>query len=517
MKLKAVVYCRVSSREQEETGYSLDAQQKLLEEYANKKDFQVAKVFRITESASGKQIRVVFNEMLRFVSKNNIKLILCEKIDRLTRNLKDGAIISDWIQEDSKNEVHFVKENFIVNKNTRAHENLVWDMKVAIARFYTNNLSEEVKKGQKEKLSQGWLPTKSPIGYKTIGEKGHRIHVINQETAPFVKRMFELYSTSNYSMNAVIETLYADGFRTHLGKKMVKSVIESILSNPFYYGAMEWNDEIYTNGAHEPLITKELFDKVRDIRMGKKTPHFNRHQFQFRKMFVCGECKGTITAEIQKGIVYYHCSHYRGCSQKAYTTEKKLEEKLFGVFKFFENITKEESEEIKLKIKENHAQEIEYKENTLKTINERYKSLQRRLDNLYNDRLDGRITLPFWEVKNKEIVDEQNATLEQINKLKTEEAKYFDIWLNIIDLARRAREIYEKRTPEERKLLLGHIFSNLILKDDLPSYTLKEPIQRLAERVQQRLDKEKVFERKKALRRKTKDSFSPKTITLLRR
>ena len=151
MKIKAVIYCRVSSREQEDTGYSLDAQQKLLEEYASKKGFEVLKVFRITESASGKQIRTIFYEMLDYVKNHNVENILCEKIDRLTRNLKDAATVSEWVQSSGNYSVHFVKENFIVNRNTRAHENIVWDMKVAIERFYTNNLSEEVNKGLSEK------------------------------------------------------------------------------------------------------------------------------------------------------------------------------------------------------------------------------------------------------------------------------------------------------------------------------------------------------------------------------
>ena len=106
--------------------------------------------------------------------------------------------------------------------------------------------------------------------------------------------------------------------------------------------------------------------------------------------------------------------------------------------------------------------------------------------------------------------------MEQINILKTDEAKYFEIWLNILDLARRAREIYDKRSPEKKRLLLTHIFSNLVLKDKNTSYTLTAPIQRLAERVQERLDAENIFEPKKALGHKTKGSFRSKTFTLLR-
>src|SRR3989344_5247193 len=196
---KALISCRVSSKEQEDSGYSLDAQEKLLTQYAESR-FRVTKVYRIAESASGKQIRKIFNEMMQYANKNGISVILCEKIDRLTRNPKDAVMIDDWVKDDSKREVHFVKEGFILNQNTKAHENLVWDMKVAIARFYTNNLSEEVKKGQKEKLAQGWLPTQPPLGYKTTGEKGRKTIVVDEASAPLVRKMFELYASGNYSL-----------------------------------------------------------------------------------------------------------------------------------------------------------------------------------------------------------------------------------------------------------------------------------------------------------------------------
>jgi hypothetical protein len=77
---------------------------------------------------------------------------------------------------------------------------------------------------------------------------------------------------------------------------------------------------------------------------------------------------------------------------------------------------------------------------------------------------------------NNRILDEQKETLAQIERLKTEEAKYFEIWLNIIDLARRAREIYERRSPDEKRLLLTHIFSNLVLTDKNVTIELKSPV-----------------------------------------
>ena len=498
MKTNCVIYCRVSSREQEETGYSLDAQEKLLKEYASKKTFGMAKTFRITESASGKQIRKTFNEMLQYAVRNKINIILCEKIDRLTRNLKDAATISDWINENPVHEIHFVKENFVVNKNTRAHENLVWDMKVAIARFYTNNLSEEVLKGQKEKISQGWLPQKPPLGYRTIGEKGHKTHTLDEEKAMYIRKAFEYYGTGNYSLRALRDKLYEEGLRTRGGNMLSKSRLAEILGDPFYYGAMRWRGITYPNGKHTPLIKKELFEQVQYLLTRKGAPHYKRHMFKFSKMVKCGECGGTINGEIQKGHVYYSCKHSRKipCTQRGMTKEEDMEKMLMGVFHFFENVTSKEAEEIYQKIRADHQGEANYKETALHALNTRYNALQKQLDILYDDRLAERISQERWESKQNTINTEQAEIQEQVAKIKSEESKYFELYINILDLARRARAIYEKRSPEERRLLLSHLFANLTLKNHNVVYDLKEPVQVLAKRVQEKLDAEKIFEPK---------------------
>lgn len=280
-KIKAVIYARVSSKEQEETGYSLEAQEKLLKDYAEQKGFELVKIYKVTESASGKQIRKMFIEMIQFVTKKNINVILCEKIDRLTRNLKDAATASDWILEGDQREIHFVKENFVVSKHTRAHENFVWDMKVAMARFYTNNLSEEVKKGQKEKTAQGWLPTKPPLGYRTIGEKGHKIHVVDEKVAPLIKQMFTLYATGNYSTAALGEKMHKLGFRSRGGGRVVKSKVHVLLSDPFYYGKFIWKGKEY-EGKHESIISRDMFEQVKAKLTRPSAPYHNKHYKELR-------------------------------------------------------------------------------------------------------------------------------------------------------------------------------------------------------------------------------------------
>ncbi len=512
----AVLYCRVSSKEQEETGYSLPSQQKLLSEYAHRKSFTVVKIFSVAESASGSKQRKVFAEMMAFIAKHDIKNLIVEKVDRLTRNFKEALSANDWIGEDEDRKIHFVKQNLILHKNAKSDEKFRWDIEIVLAKKYISNLSEEVKKGQAEKLSQGWLPTKPPIGYKTVGDNGHKIHIIDSIVSPFIKKIFELYASGSYSMEALRRQIYNEGFRTRAGNQPAKSMIGKILTEPFYYGAMKWKDILYVEAKHEPIITKELFDKAQSVRKGHLTPAYSKHSFQFKKMMKCGECNGTVTAEIQKGIVYYHCCHYKNCSQKPYTPEKEIEDQLFGTFNFFKNITPQEADAIRANIKANHAQEIEYKEDTLKALNARYMQLQGRLDMLYNDRLDQKITTDIWEKKQAEVNAEQQEIQEQILKIKNIETKYFEIWLNILDLSQRALEIYKKRSPEERRLLLSHIFSNLMLKDKKVLPLLKKPIEVLSKRVQQKIDAQNNFERQKSVTTKRQKSpLSPLCPELL--
>jgi len=475
-KIKAVIICRVSSKEQEDTGYSLDAQEKLLQTYADEKNINVIKIYKISESASGKMVRKKFYEILQYIKKNSANLILAEKIDRLTRNLKDASIINDWVQEDKNNEVHFVKENFIVSQNTKAHENLVWDMKVAIARFYTNNLSEEVRKGQKEKIAQGWLPTKPPLGYKTIGEKGHKIHVIDEEKAPYIKKMFELYSSGNYSTPSLVEVIYKEGLRNRSGKKVGKSRLYDMLSDPFYYGDMRWKEQIY-KAEHEAIITKDLFNIVQEKLNRKfKVPRYTKHNPVFKAKMDCAECGGTITWEIQKGHWYGHCNHYKTCSQKVWLRQEKVEEILFPLF---DNVAPKTNKVLKVlekALKENHEDEIKYHSTLLSGLNIRIDTAQKRLEAIYEDKIDGKISPEFYKRKLTEYTEEKEQAIESLKKLNEGNTKYYQAGFAIHELASKAKEIYQspKATTEDKRLLLSKIFSNLSLdaEEIKPDYTL---------------------------------------------
>src|SRR3989338_7888324 len=328
---KVVIYARVSSKEQEETGYSLPAQEKFLKDYAEKKNLHAVRVFSVSESASGKKLREVFSQMMEYTKKGGVKIIICEKADRLTRNFKDAVMIDEWLNEDEGRQIHLVKDSLVMHKNSRSQEKLNWGVRIIFAKNYIDNLSEEVKKGQAEKIRQGWLPTKPPLGYKTTGEKGRKVHVIDSEKGSLVREMFELYSTGQYSIRKLCLVMKEKGLRTGLGNALVKSRMADILGDPFYYGAMRWNGETY-EAKHEPLISRGLFDEVQRILHKGSAPLCSKHLHTLKGFVKCAECGGLVTWEEKKGIVYGHCNSYRKCTKRPWYKEAEGGSQLAGVF-----------------------------------------------------------------------------------------------------------------------------------------------------------------------------------------
>jgi DNA invertase Pin-like site-specific DNA recombinase len=466
----------VSSREQEETGYSLPSQEKLLKDYALRKSLSVLKVFSVAESASGSKQRKVFGEMMAYIDKNKITNLLCEKVDRLTRNLKEAVVANEWVDSNIERQIHFVKQNLVIHKFAKSDEKFRWDIEIVLAKKYIANLSEEVKKGQKEKLAQGWLPTRPPIGYKTIGDKGHKTHIVDHDKAPFIKKMFELYSTGNYSTTALVDVMYKEGLRNASGKKVGKSILYELLTNPFYYGQMKWNEFVF-QGKQEAIITKDLFDLVQDKLNRKfKVPSYTKHLPVFKAKMECSDCKGTVTWEIQKGHWYGHCNHYKACKQKTWWRQEKVEDTLFPMFDNIAPKSKKVLEILEKALKESHGGEIEYHSKSANELNKRIEVNQHRLEAIYEDKIDNKISPEFYNRKFAEYTKDKEDALLSLKKLNEGNTKYYEAGYAIHELASKASEIYKspKATTEDKRLLLSKIFSNLSLNsnDIEPDYTL---------------------------------------------
>jgi DNA invertase Pin-like site-specific DNA recombinase len=153
--VKAVAYARVSSKGQEKEGFSISAQQKLVQSYAEARRFNIVQEYIDIETA--KQTgRTNFEKMVRYLKKHpNVRVVLVEKTDRLYRNLKD------WVTVDEIDvEIHLLKEGVILSRDSKSSEKFVHGIKVLMAKNYIDNLSEEARKGQQEKAEQAFGPSR---------------------------------------------------------------------------------------------------------------------------------------------------------------------------------------------------------------------------------------------------------------------------------------------------------------------------------------------------------------------
>jgi site-specific DNA recombinase len=310
----AFLYARVSSREQEQEGFSIPAQLKLLRDYAARNGLTIQEEFIDVETAKVAG-RKQFDRMVQFLGRNrNCRTVLVEKTDRLYRNLRDAVTLEDFDVE-----LHLVKEGQIISKDARSQAKLIHGMQLVLARNYIENLREEVKKGMREKSEQGIYPGRAPFGYSN--NKADRTIEVHPENASTAKRIFELYATGQYSLLELRAAV-----RKETGKTLVN--LNTMLRNPFYVGQFVWSGKTYL-GTQPRLITNELFERVQDILTGRNKRKCRKHNFAFRGLLSCAEDNCAMTAEVQKGkYIYYRCSGYRGKCSTPYFREEEISQKL---------------------------------------------------------------------------------------------------------------------------------------------------------------------------------------------
>src|ERR1700674_331804 len=245
---EVVLRVRVSSKDQEEAGFSIPAQLRLLREYAASHGFVIVEEFVDAETSKTGDGNG-FTRMVQYLKKHKAtcRTILVEKTDRLYRNPKD------WVTLDELDlEKHFVKENKVLSRSSRSSDKLAHGMTVVMAKHFIDNLSEETLKGMTEKARAGIYPSFAPVGYRNAdGPSGKRIIVPDPDTVPMITELFSRFVTGRYSLDALVKELRSEGVSLH-GHKLHKSAAHQILRKRLYMGDFDWGGTTYP-GAHEPL------------------------------------------------------------------------------------------------------------------------------------------------------------------------------------------------------------------------------------------------------------------------
>jgi len=476
--------------------------------------------------------------MVKKIGRGKANGIICWKLDRLARNPIDGGQVIWMLQRDVIKHIQTYDRGYYPEDNV-----LVMNVEFGMANQFILDLSKNVKRGLKTKAEKGWLPSTAPLGYLNDRSKGKGAVEIVKDPERFdlVRKMWDLILIGSYSPPKILK--FANnkwGFRTAHSRPLARSTIYRILTNPFYYGWVEYprGSGNWYKGCHEPMITAEEFDKVQVFLGRKGRPRPKKHDFAFTGLIRCGECCAMVTAEEKNQIicsackhkfsfnnrlncpkcdtpiekmkdptmlkyVYYHCTKKKSphCSQgsiEVKTLQSQIDEYLsrIQISESFKNWA------IKY-LKEESEKEISSRQTVLGSQRKAYDSCLKKLDNLLQLKIsplntNGSLLSDEEYAKRKAQLLKEKARLEEV---LIDSGGRVERWLDTAEktfnFACHAREWFAKGNPEEKSQILQAIGSNLTLKDKKLHIQVKKPLVFVEEMVKRAPQVKAGFEPKK--------------------
>lgn len=321
--LKYCLYARKSSEQDERQAMSIDSQ--LTEMRTLALNQQLSVVCELEESHSAKESgkRPQYVRMLQDLRDGKYNAVLTWAPDRLSRNAGDLGAIVDLMDQGKLLHIKTYSQTFSNNPN----EKFLLMILCSQAKLENDNKSINVKRGIRAKCEMGWRPGTAPLGYINRSFGGVSDIIPDPDRADIITEMF-YKAADGWSGRRLKEWLDKKGVITRTGKQVPVSSILAMLINPFYYGEFQYPEgpnEPWYKGAHKPLITKELFDKVQETRHVWKGV-WSSKDFIFKGRFRCGKCGTLIIGQEKykkqkdgsfKRHVYYTCTGRtkRDCKQ----------------------------------------------------------------------------------------------------------------------------------------------------------------------------------------------------------
>ena len=336
--MKALIYIRVSTREQAEEGYSIPAQAEACRRFIADRGWELVDEYVDRGESARTADRPQLQAMLaRLADDRTVDYLVVHKLDRLARNLEDHAQVRAALRKAGV-QLCSVTES----PEDSASGKLVEGILASIAEFYSANLSQEIRKGLDQKAAQGGWPTVAPIGYRNVrrdggGRRGEAL-LEPDEQAPLVVWAFERYATGSWSLSALTEALAAKGLRNRLGNPPGMNAVHRMLRNPVYAGVVRWRG-VERPGRHAALVSRDLFGKVQAVLEAHSTGGDRswKRDHYLKGTLSCAECGSRMYYLVAKGrFGYFRCvgrnTRRRSCSQKSYVPAERLEREVEALY-----------------------------------------------------------------------------------------------------------------------------------------------------------------------------------------
>ncbi len=325
-------------------------------------------------------------------------------------------------------------------------------------------------------LRSGIYPSQPPYGYIRIPvSKDKSEIVIDDYGSKIVQKAFELYATSCYSMELLRVKINKD-----YGTNWSKGYLDKVLKDSFYYGMMTWNkgksnEKTYWH-TYSHVIEKPLFDQVQKIKAGfnKKPFKYAGKPYIYRGLLRCGHCGLAITPELHKGHVYYHCTQYNGKHGAEWLREEAITEEIGSVFKRLQ-VPKHILQQIVETLKATHENKTEFRVQQSNELSRDHETYTKRLEKIYMDRLDGRITDDDYDKYYQTFRDKISEIDTKLAILQEAEDNYYLSAKYLLEMANRAYDLFKSSEVEERRQLIKLALQNLRIEGKKVRYEAIKP------------------------------------------
>ena len=401
--------------------------------------------------------------MLSFLEKGKAEGILSWHPDRLARNSVDGGRVIHMIDRGLIRSLKF--PTFWCEPTPQG----LFMLNIAFgqSKYYVDNLRENVKRGLRQKIRNGVWPSWAPVGY--LNNAKTRGIDVDTEKAQKVRKLFEMYATGSYTFLSLANWCKENGLRGNLGKEISVSNVQHLLQNPFYFGLMRYRGEIF-EGAHEPLISKKLFDKCQEV-MAKRgrVQEVKKHNFAFLGLMKCVSCGCSITAQYAKGnggtYTYYRCTKKKGvCQEKHYIQENELAAQI-KTFLQKVSLSSHDTEKVLAALEQEQENAKEEAKTEVDILKNQLAQNETKLQKLLDVYLDNALTQQEYAAKKEKLVDEKVRLQEKITDFEQRGVSWLEPAREFVLSLNQAANLlsendYPKMTTFLKNIGVNHILRN---------------------------------------------------------
>jgi site-specific DNA recombinase len=463
---KFFLYARKSTDDMKRQVRSIKDQCAEAQQLAKRESLVIVDTF-IEHQTAKKPGRPIFNEMLDRIEKGEASGILAWHPDRLSRNSLDGGRVI-WLVDTGKiKELKFPSFRF----DPTPQGKLSLAIEFGISKYYVDKLSEDIKRGIRQKAQNGIWFQRAPLGY--LNDPTTKTIVPDPERSPLVRKAFEMYATGNYTLRQVREAMNDLGLHGPSNGTLSPKNYQYILQNPIYYGMIRYEDQYY-EGKHEAIIPKSLFNVCQQVMTQKSKPKSDKlKSYLYRGLFHCGECGRLITTETQKGHNYLRCTKWDiKCSQR-YTREESIGDQVSAYLRRLA-LPAEWADWMLDETAKERASATELAEVQIAGFQTRIKEIDGKLDRLMTAYIERVLSLQEYGQAKNILMDEKRDVQEKLAAIEQSNASAFEPLIEFLKAAKQAGILAENEKPEEQRDFFKKATSNLTVRDRHLSATPRE-------------------------------------------